>query len=489
MQIRQGTVNVTNGSPNVDAYDPLTDWSTVKNTDWFIVDGDDAFYSIGSVQIPGPNNTPRLVLTANYAGVTGTQLPYAIVQDFSPSQQLPLINRGDIETGAIYSRAMMILDVSYGGELDTLNTRMDTLESDMSTLQGDVTALQTGKVATTRKILTTNSIAGGGDLSADRTLQLVGDVASGTLLSYGFDASGNRGFFATPPAPLYVQKAGDTMTGSLLINTDSAGLELQTKTATNAYITLSTLGSSLPADLAKDIISIYKVSGGDRLNIQRKDNTGTFLWNAYLLDSFHKISNTELATGTAVANLGYTPVNGAGGVYAVSSGVIFQKDVGLGAASYSLAPLRTYAVTTGGRPQIGFWMPGYAASLFYHTDNRFWWIDAGGQAYAIADNVHKIDNSWLVAGTAAANLGFNPINRAGDNLLGAQLIFQRDVGLGGSSYYSGSIWLRTASANPSARAGIGFENQGVIACFLYLETNGKLRFILNNGTVHEITSN
>lgn len=52
-----------------------------------------------------------------------------------------------------------------------------------------------------RSILTTNSLTGGGDLSANRTIQLVGDTNSvGNSKYYGTDSGGTRGFHALPSA-------------------------------------------------------------------------------------------------------------------------------------------------------------------------------------------------------------------------------------------------------------------------------------------------
>lgn len=57
--------------------------------------------------------------------------------------------------------------------------------------------LAIGAVADTRSILTTNSLSGGGDLSADRTLQLVNDAgAPGANQYYGTNGAGTKGYFA-----------------------------------------------------------------------------------------------------------------------------------------------------------------------------------------------------------------------------------------------------------------------------------------------------
>lgn len=55
------------------------------------------------------------------------------------------------------------------------------------------------KVDTSRQVATTNSITGGGNLSADRTLQLVNDSAApGANQVYGTDAGGVKGWKADP---------------------------------------------------------------------------------------------------------------------------------------------------------------------------------------------------------------------------------------------------------------------------------------------------
>jgi hypothetical protein len=58
-----------------------------------------------------------------------------------------------------------------------------------------------GKVSSSRSISTQYSLQGGGDLSANRTLQLVGDVASPSAsYYYGTNSSATRGWFALPAA-------------------------------------------------------------------------------------------------------------------------------------------------------------------------------------------------------------------------------------------------------------------------------------------------
>lgn len=64
-----------------------------------------------------------------------------------------------------------------------------------------------GLVQGTRQVATENSLAGGGDLTADRTLSLVGDAASpGNTKYYGTDGSGTKGFHDVPAASVPTPK-------------------------------------------------------------------------------------------------------------------------------------------------------------------------------------------------------------------------------------------------------------------------------------------
>src|SRR6267378_3960182 len=72
-----------------------------------------------------------------------------------------------------------------------------------------------GGVPPGRLVGTTNSLQGGGDLQADRILSLVGDVASPPATAYyGTNAAGIRGWFALPNMALYVPSSRQ-VTGAL----------------------------------------------------------------------------------------------------------------------------------------------------------------------------------------------------------------------------------------------------------------------------------
>jgi hypothetical protein len=68
------------------------------------------------------------------------------------------------------------------------------------------------KVSTTRAVNTTGSLTGGGNLSADRTLQLVNDITSpGNNQYYGTNSSGVKGYFPIPGASTLIEERVDSI--------------------------------------------------------------------------------------------------------------------------------------------------------------------------------------------------------------------------------------------------------------------------------------
>ena len=104
MQYKAGSVTVTNGSQIVTGLNTL--WAgEITAGDLFIVVDTGVVYQVGSVD----SNT-QITLNANYAGASESGAAYVIARDFTPIRNIPLINRGDIETATIFTRAMQIID-------------------------------------------------------------------------------------------------------------------------------------------------------------------------------------------------------------------------------------------------------------------------------------------------------------------------------------------------------------------------------------------
>jgi hypothetical protein len=202
-----------------------------------------------------------------------------------------------------------------------------------------------------------------------------------------------------------------------------------------------------------------------------------------------------LANGAAVGNIGYTPLNKAGDSIAHPNRLILYTNYGLGAGSYNTAPLLIQSEGAGGRPQIGFHDHGNggAASLYWEANSHQWrYIDNGGNVHQFWTGYDKIPGSSLASGAAVANLGYTPVNRAGDTLGGTlfagnpgSIQVLSEVGLGSASWGQSKLYIYCQTGG--ARPGIGFNNPG-LACFLYYDTDNKFRFIDSGGTVHTITS-
>jgi hypothetical protein len=101
----------------------------------------------------------------------------------------------------------------------------------------------------------------------------------------------------------------------------------------------------------------------------------------------------------------------------------------------------------------------------------------------------------LAEGVTKANLGFTPLNKAGDSMTGnlsvnhpSRIYIKSDLGLSSGSYASAKLLLETTVGNAAVRPGIGFHLPGNVGAYLYLDTDGKMKFIDSSGTIHTITS-
>lgn len=349
-------------------------------------------------------------------------------------------------------------------------------ESDINNLVPDLAS----KVPQTRVIATSFSLQGGGPLTADLNLSLIGDIANvGPDMRYGTDPSGNLGWYPasvgagdmtqevydknhngyvdlaegltnlalttsmiadgavtgvkianqtipggalTPTAvkdslgytPL--NKAGDTATGTIVVQ--KVGPAGNSNMYQQAHFLAETSGAgagvpsiafaALTGDAYAGAVALWYYGAHNDIQLQYGDGT-----TAYLLSSISSIPGwqiapgsipaSSLAYGAAIANLGYTPINSDGGQYNNSQPLALQHDAGIGAASWSVAGLRVQTTTGGGnRPQIGFYYPGAACSLYFEpTDFTMRFVDSGGNVRMLWDN-----------------LRINPVSKAGDTMSG-----------------------------------------------------------------------
>lgn len=164
-------------------------------------------------------------------------------------------------------------------------------------------------VLETRRIDTDMSLTGGGDLSANRTLTLVNDVASpGSRKVYGTDSSGVRGWFDAPPVLQqyggFFQQQAVAVGGFVQSNSGSGTGITVTNDATNGA------SFALTANRKYNIIvSLYgsnAVTSGTTLSlVNRTDNTNIVAaffgnYNGFYTPTANVNIGVKIASGNAL---------------------------------------------------------------------------------------------------------------------------------------------------------------------------------------------
>lgn len=109
MQINSGTISI-NTAVNAALVqgDSNVDWTQVNTSCLFIAQG--ASYKITSVNA----GAKQITISPAWAGGTVVGIAYAIQRDFTLNHSLPLLNPGDLEAAAIFTRAMQVIDEKMG---------------------------------------------------------------------------------------------------------------------------------------------------------------------------------------------------------------------------------------------------------------------------------------------------------------------------------------------------------------------------------------
>ena len=139
----------------------------------------------GPLPAAGPGNANKYLIVSTGGTGTGNAAPMGSIASgnwvYSNGTSW---NELEISSGAVAAANVVV-------------TPAGTISS--TTVQAALEELDNEKAIATRLITTTNSLTGGGNLGVDRTLALVGDVATpGSNKVYGTDAAGNRGWKADP---------------------------------------------------------------------------------------------------------------------------------------------------------------------------------------------------------------------------------------------------------------------------------------------------
>lgn len=151
-------------------------------------------------------------------------------------------------------------------------------------------------VPNSRLITTSGSLTGGGDLSANRTLSLVGDNASpGASTYYGTDGSGTKGFFALP-------SGGNTNGIADAPNNGVAHVRRNAGWVTNDFslITGTASDGQIPAAIARDSEVTSLLSGYQPLNAHLTDLADGLLTGSKVGSGIDGANITTGTTGTGL---------------------------------------------------------------------------------------------------------------------------------------------------------------------------------------------
>lgn len=130
MQI-QFQANVENNSPTVEGVN-TTFTQDVEAGQAFAVVGDNVTYTVASVD----SNT-QITLSAPYQGSTVSGAQALVVTDYTNNYSLPEIARGDLESGAIYTRAVRRIDDVLGEVKSDVDNLQDNYASESDAREGE----------------------------------------------------------------------------------------------------------------------------------------------------------------------------------------------------------------------------------------------------------------------------------------------------------------------------------------------------------------
>ncbi len=172
------------------------------------------------------------------------------------------------------------------------------VEADVASLTTDLAA----KAATATQIATTNSLTGGGDLTASRTLSLVNDSASpGNSKYYGTNGSGTKGYFALTPSSVV---ASFSYTGTIPVYVgdfrwyNDTGRTL-TISSVRASLGTAPTGSSAIFDVLQNGTTIFTttanrptITAGSNTALSGTPDTTTIVSGNYFTVSISQIGST-----------------------------------------------------------------------------------------------------------------------------------------------------------------------------------------------------
>ena len=209
MMYNTGTVQVTNGSPNL--IGTGTTWTAAMVGQIFSVLNSNVWYTVASF-----TDATHIALAANYQGTSGSGKSYVIHQSFTLNFSLPYLESGDVQAAAVLGRAINMID------REIMNSRIGRIIK-----QSSVQVVNTGNTAET--VLATipipaDAIGKNGKLRITATFTYTNGANNKTFrMRYGAGGGG----------------VGGTLMGSGIATTTEllkAQLEIGNRNATNSQV-------------------------------------------------------------------------------------------------------------------------------------------------------------------------------------------------------------------------------------------------------------
>jgi hypothetical protein len=341
-----------------------------------------------------------------------------IISDSSSAEIFKMLNSGQLILGKYTTSTSFGLGLTSVGVLNVDNT-------------GKVFVGPGGGVPATRQVATTDSLTGGGDLSADRTLKLVNDTPTpGANKVYGTDGSGNRGWKNDPTGGGGLKSGTATQVSAGVYTTTIAGVT--SYTAGDTYIIK--FDSVNDGDSTLNILGVG-VAVPMRRNTDVKLNTGAIkanqeitvvydgtnfqligLVNDQILAYVHNAEGAIISKGQAVyayqANGGKMSVKLAradsDATSAKTIGLVYDSSIGIGGEGYIITQgvlegVNTSMFTAGATLYLSGVTFGAYVSTPVYAPTHFVYIgiveraNANGQIYVRCQNGYEMDEIHDVA--------------------------------------------------------------------------------------------
>lgn len=293
---------------------------------------------------------------------------------------------------ALTAHSHVVGDVT--GLQSALNGKADTSHSHASTDITDLAAVLAGYSPASRSITAAGSLSGGGDLSADRSLQLQGDADSpGNNRFYGTNDSGTKGFHALP--------------GSLPaenITLDDSALHIVAGDDVQAALAAADAALQTGGFMPDRLIAFHHMAGNIASSIFMPASSGTGA-NADTVDTNYTrntdaLGIVKLTTGTTASGCALRSLGAAGMVLHQTGKTLRLR-----------SRIRLESLTASGSQEICVWggvtTQTAATTDPYASTGAYWFYDKNNANWQLRRRFASVDDVVDTGVTVAANIWYD----------------------------------------------------------------------------------